>query len=183
MTTLSNSVNPSPSLRPSQTRIQETDNNPDMHPNQQLITSFYEAFQQKDIATMQACYADDATFTDEVFRNLNAAQTRKMWEMLIRRGKDLTLAFADVQANDTTGSATWVATYTFSQTKRQVVNHVTARFLFKNGKISQHTDHFDFYTWSRQALGLPGLLLGWTGYLRKKVQQSALKNLTDYMNK
>lgn len=156
---------------------------PDMHPNQQLITSFYEAFQRKDIATMQNCYADDATFTDEVFRNLDAAQTRKMWEMLIRRGKDLSLTVEDVQANDTTGSATWVATYSFSQTNRRVVNQVTADFAFKNGKISQHTDRFDFYTWSRQALGLPGLLLGWTGYLRRKVQQTALKSLTGYINK
>ncbi len=154
-----------------------------MHPNRQLITSFYEAFQRKNYLTMQACYADDATFTDEVFRNLDATQTRKMWEMLIRRGKDLTLTFSDVQANDTTGSATWVATYTFNQTKRPVVNRVMANFVFKNGKISQHTDRFDFYSWSRQALGLPGLLLGWTGYLRKKVQQSALKNLTEYMTK
>lgn len=157
--------------------------NADMHPNQQLITSFYEAFQRKDVATMQASYADNATFTDAVFQNLNAAQTRKMWEMLIRRGKDLTLTVEDVQANDTTGSATWMATYTFGQTKRRVVNHVTASFVFKNGKISQHTDHFDFHTWSRQALGLPGVLLGWTSYLQKKVQQSALKSLTDYMQK
>jgi ketosteroid isomerase-like protein len=156
---------------------------PAMHPNQQLITTFYEAFQRKDVATMQACYADDAVFTDEVFQNLDAARTRKMWEMLIRRGKDLELTFSGIAANDTTGSANWTATYTFSQTKRPVVNHVRATFAFENGKIIRHTDHFDFYAWSRQALGLSGLLLGWTGFLRQKVQQSALKSLADYMLK
>ena len=154
-----------------------------MHPNQQLLTSFYEAFQRKDYATMQACYADNAVFNDAVFQNLDAAHTRTMWEMLIRRGKDLELTFSDIEANDTTGSAAWTATYTFSQTKRKVVNHVKASFAFENGKISKHTDHFNFYNWSKQALGLSGLLLGWTGFLRKKVQRTALKSLTDYMKK
>lgn len=154
-----------------------------MHPNQQLLTSFYEAFQRKDYATMQACYADKAVFNDAVFRNLDATHTRTMWEMLVRRGKDLELTFSDIEANDTAGSATWTATYTFSQTKRRVVNHVKASFAFENGKITSHTDHFNFYDWSKQALGLPGLLLGWTGFLQKKVQQTALKNLTDYMKK
>lgn len=154
-----------------------------MHPNQQLLTSFYEAFQRKDYATMQACYADTAVFNDAVFQNLDATHTRTMWEMLIRRGKDLELTFSDIEANDTTGSAAWTATYTFSQTKRRVVNHVKASFAFENGKISQHTDHFNFYDWSKQALGLSGLLLGWTGFFRKKVQQTAFRSLTDYMKK
>jgi ketosteroid isomerase-like protein len=154
-----------------------------MHPNQQLITAFYEAFQRKDVATMQACYADDAIFSDEAFLNLNAAQTRAMWEMLLRRGKDLTLTFADVEANDTTGTARWTATYTFSQTKHRVVNNIRASFVFANGKISRHTDRFDFHRWASQALGLPGLLLGWTGFLRKKVRQTALGSLNEYMKK
>ena len=132
---------------------------------------------------MQACYADDAVFTDAVFQNLDANQVRTMWEMLIRRGNDLELTFSNVNANDTTGSAAWTATYTFSQTKRRVVNHVEARFAFKNGKITRHTDHFDFYKWSKQALGLSGLLLGWTGFLQKKVQQTALNSLTNYIKK
>lgn len=154
-----------------------------MHPNQQLLSSFYEAFQQKDYATMQACYADTAMFTDAVFQNLDAAHVRNMWEMLIKRGKDLELTFSNVEANDTTGSADWTATYTFNQTKRRVVNHVRANFAFENGKIVNHTDRFDFYNWSKQALGLSGLLLGWTGFMQKKVQQTALKSLTEYMKR
>lgn len=106
-----------------------------------------------------------------------------MWEMLIRRGKDLTLTFSDIEANDATGSAAWTATYTFSQTKRRVVNHVKASFAFENGKIIKHTDRFNFYDWSKQALGLSGLLLGWTGFMRKEVQQTASKSLTDYGRK
>ena len=57
--------------------------------NQQLITTFYSAFQKKDYKTMQNCYADNATFSDPVFVNLNATEVKAMWEMLCIRGTDL----------------------------------------------------------------------------------------------
>ncbi len=154
-----------------------------MTTNQQVIETFYQAFKNKDFKTMQDCYADHAVFNDEAFVNLNAAQVRAMWQMLISRGKDLELTFTNVRADESTGSAEWVATYTFSATKRKVVNRIKANFVLENGKIVKHTDHFDFYKWASQALGLPGILLGWTGFMRKKVQQTAMKNLTDFMNK
>lgn len=147
----------------------------------QLLTTFYEAFQRKDYQTMQACYADNAVFNDPAFPNLNAAQVRAMWEMLVRQGKDMQMTYRVLDANDTTGHAEWTATYTFSKTGRRVVNHVRSSFRFANGKIVAHTDQFDFHTWSKQALGLPGLLLGWTGFLQRKVQQTALDGLAKFM--
>ncbi|MEO8146077.1 MAG: nuclear transport factor 2 family protein [Bacteroidia bacterium] len=152
-----------------------------MNSNEQLITTFYKAFQSKDYKTMQRCYADDAVFNDAVFKNLNALQVRAMWEMLIKRGKDLQLEFKNVKADDTTGSAEWIATYTFTATKHKVVNHIQASFLFENGLIAKHTDSFNFYKWARQALGFPGFILGWTGFLKNKVQQTAMKNLAEFM--
>ena len=41
------------------------------------------------------------------------------------------------------------------------------------GKIVRHIDRFDFWRWSRMALGPAGLLLGWTPLLHKKVQAKA----------
>lgn len=154
-----------------------------MTSNQELISTFYKAFQNKDYTVMQECYAADAIFNDEVFKNLDAAQVKAMWEMLIKRGKDLQLEFKNIAADDISGSAEWTATYTFSQTKRKVVNRIKANFIFENGKIIKHTDHFDFYKWTKQALGLKGFLLGWTGFLRNKVRQTAMKNLEVYMKK
>lgn len=151
--------------------------------NQQLITKFYTCFQNKDYKGMQECYADNATFSDPVFVNLNAAQVKAMWEMLCVRGKDLKLDFKNVQTKDVQGSAEWIAYYTFSATGRKVVNHVKASFLIENGKIIKHTDVFNFYKWSRQALGIPGSLLGWTGFFKKKVRQGAMKSLNDFMNR
>jgi ketosteroid isomerase-like protein len=154
-----------------------------MTSNKDIIQKFYTAFQQKDYKTMQDCYASDAVFSDEVFKDLNAAQVKAMWQMLLTSAKDFTLEFKNVQANDTTGSAEWIATYTFSATNRKVINRIKAGFTFENGKIVQHTDRFSFYAWAKQALGTPGLLLGWTGSLKKKVQQKAMKNLEGFMQK
>jgi ketosteroid isomerase-like protein len=152
-----------------------------MHANARLLETFYQAFQNKDYTTMQACYADTATFSDPVFQNLNAAEVRAMWEMLIRRGKDLELTFSNIQADDRQGSAEWEAQYTFSATGRPVVNRIRSEFVFENGKIVRQTDRFSFYNWARQALGTPGLLLGWTGLIRGKVQGMARKNLAKFM--
>lgn len=152
-----------------------------MHPNQQLLETFYRAFQNRDYQTMQDCYADTAVFSDPAFPNLNAQQVRAMWEMLIRRGKDLQLTYRVLEADNQTGRAEWTATYTFSQTNRRVVNHIQSNFTFAEGKIVRQTDHFDFHTWAKQALGPMGLLLGWTGFLQRKVQKTALASLTKFM--
>lgn len=154
-----------------------------MNDNEKLIHQFYAAFQAKDYAAMQNCYAGNATFSDPVFQNLNALQAGKMWEMLIKRGKDLVLEYANVQADDREGSADWIATYTFSGSGKKVVNRIHARFTFENGKIASHTDHFNFYAWARQALGFPGLMFGWTDFLKESVRQKAKANLAEYMKK
>ena len=62
-------------------------------------------------------------------------------------------------------------------------NIIDAEFEFKDGKIFRHDDQFDFWRWSRQALGPAGLLLGWTPILRNKVQKTARKGLEDFIAK
>ncbi|RZM23970.1 MAG: nuclear transport factor 2 family protein [Pedobacter sp.] len=152
-----------------------------MNDNQNLISHFYSCFQNKDVKGMQDCYAEDAIFNDPVFSNLNATQTKAMWAMLIEKGKDLTLQFENVRANEYSGSANWTATYTFSLTGNTVVNVVQADFTFKNGRIQTHTDRFSFYKWSSQALGITGKLLGWTPLIKNKIRLTAIRNLKAYM--
>jgi ketosteroid isomerase-like protein len=154
-----------------------------MNLNEQLIHHFYSCFQNKDFRGMQACYADHAVFSDPVFRNLNAAEVKAMWQMLIERGKDLQLEFKNVNAGEKTGSAEWIAHYTFSVTGNKVTNHIHADFVFEDGKIVKHTDHFSFYKWARQALGTTGLLLGWTPFIQNKVRTGAMKNLAAFIKK
>lgn len=145
-----------------------------------LITQFYTAFQQRDFKTMGECYHPEATFKDEAFDLKTVAEIRSMWEMLCTRGKDMRIEFKDVKAELQTGSAHWDAYYSFSKTGRKVHNSIDATFEFKDGLILNHRDHFNFYRWSKQALGTPAVLLGWTGFFRKKVQASAMEGLKQF---
>lgn len=150
------------------------------HPNQQLIENFYHAFQRLDAEAMCACYADQVHFSDPVFSNLRGAEAGNMWRMLTSRAQNFSLVFDQVQANDTHGSARWIATYVFGQTGKVVVNEIEARFEFADGKIIRHRDHFDLWKWSRQALGLRGGLLGWATFFQEKVRLQASRNLQKF---
>ncbi|MEP6512786.1 MAG: nuclear transport factor 2 family protein [Parafilimonas sp.] len=148
---------------------------------EKVIQKFYTSFQNKDYKTMQQCYAGSAIFNDPVFRNLNATQVKAMWEMFCVKSKDLKIEFGNITANETNGSAEWTATYIFSPTGKKVVNKITANFIFENQKIVKHTDTFNFYKWAKQALGLSGVLLGWTPLAKNKVQKAGMKTLNDYI--
>jgi len=148
-----------------------------MHPNVELIQRFYLAFSQRDAAGMAACYHPTVRFSDPAFPDLRGPQASAMWAMLLARGKDLIVQFGDISADGREGRAHWDATYTFSKTGRKVLNRIDAHFLFQDGLIVQHTDDFSFPRWARQALGLPGLLLGHTAFLQRKVQAEAAKGL------
>ena len=154
-----------------------------MHPNADLILRFYQAFDRRDAATMGACYTRDVQFEDPAFGVLQGDEARGMWSMLCERAQDLRVTVTDIEANEHHGSARWEALYTFTQTGRRVHNVIEAEFAFHQGLISAHHDRFDFWRWSRQALGLPGTLLGWSGFLRDKVRAQARGNLQRYLAK
>lgn len=152
-----------------------------MNPNEQLIEEFYAAFAAGNAKTMASCYHPDVVFEDPVFGILKGQDVLDMWQMLIERSKgQLKIEFSNVSAQGDSGAAHWVATYHFSKTNRQVVNKITAAFEFRDGLIYRHTDHFDFWKWCQQALGFSGLLLGWTGFLQRKIRQQALESLRKY---
>ncbi len=150
--------------------------------NSALINRFYQAFQRLDAEAMVACYSPDIVFSDPAFGILRGKDAGDMWRMLTSRAKDFSLTFDSVRADERGGSAHWVATYLFSQTGRVVVNDIRATFVIRDGLIVEHHDVFDFWRWSRQALGTPGLLLGWTPFLRNKVGQQALKGLRAFQS-
>ena len=152
----------------------------DSQANSALITRFYEAFAQLDAEAMSACYTDDVLFSDPVFGELRGRQAGDMWRMLTSRAKDFSVVFDQVRADVRSGSAHWVATDLFSQTGRTVVNDIQARFVFRDGLICEHHDHFDLWRWSRQALGAKGLLLGWTPMVQNAIRGQAQKGLKTF---
>ncbi len=153
-----------------------------MNTNEQIIHTFYSAFEKGDYLGMQACYADELIFNDEVFIQLHAKETKAMWHMLLQTGLSK-LTFSKIQANEQQGSAHWIAEYTLSVTGRLVVNRIDASFEFKNGKIVRHTDHFDFFLWTRQAFGPIGLLTGWTPFFKNKVRKTVRARLDAFILK
>jgi ketosteroid isomerase-like protein len=149
--------------------------------NKEIIQQFYQAFSQGDAEGMVKHYSNDIKFKDPAFGELQGDDVKNMWRMLIRNGKgEIRIIFTDVEANKKTGSANWTAKYVFSRTGRTVVNKIAARFEFQNGKIVRHTDDFDIWEWSKQALGLKGHLLGWTSFMKNKIREYAIASLKKY---
>lgn len=155
-----------------------------MQTNEEVIKRFYTAFQQRDYADMNSCYSDDIVFSDPAFGLLRGDEAKSMWEMLCKNAKDFSLTFSNIQLLDEEyATCNWTATYTFSKTGRRVVNHIKAFMKLKDGKITEHSDAFKLSKWAAQALGWKGALLGWTGFMKKKIQKNARKSLVAFIEK
>ena len=159
-----------------------------MHPNAHTLHRFYAAFAALDADTMASCYAPEAQFDDEAFSLRGKDEVVGMWRMLVgatqAKGRDVwKLEASGIAADANGGQAHWEAWYRFSATGRLVHNVIDGSFEFNpQGLITRHRDRFSFWSWSRQALGTPGLLLGWTPFLRNKVRATAAKNLRKFMS-
>ncbi len=152
--------------------------------NRAVIERFYTAFQHLDAETMADCYHADIQFHDPVFKTLHGKYAIDMWRMLVTRGgATLKITVSDIIADEQKGEARWEAKYIFSKTNRSVHNKVKATFLFRDGKIIQHHDDFDFWRWATMALGAPGLLLGWSNAFKSKVSSESLRALKKFQEK
>jgi len=150
-----------------------------------LIETFYNAFKQLDAETMVSCYHDEIVFEDPAFGILKGKRAQNMWRMLCesQKGKDFKVNYSNIEANETNGSAHWEAFYTFSKTGHKVHNRIVAKFEFKDGKIVRHTDEFDLYKWSIQAMGFKGFLLGNTKFFKTKLNAKTNQLLSKFENK
>lgn len=153
-----------------------------MEASEKIIRRFYTAFQQLDYATMQQCYAPDAVFSDPVFGLLQGAEINAMWEMLCKNAAGFSLSFSNIEwLDEEYATCRWTASYTFSATGRRVVNQVKAHMRIVNGSIAEHTDKFDLWKWSRQAMGLQGWLFGWSNFMQGKIHRTATRRLHKFM--
>jgi len=148
--------------------------------NKATIERLYAAFGERNGAAMTACYAPGAHFRDPAFGDLEGDDVGAMWRMLTGRAKDLVIELHEHEAGEESGSAHWIARYTFS-TGRPVVNDIQASFRFDaDGRIADHVDEFDFRRWARQALGPSGNLIALLPPLRAKARAKALDQLAAF---
>jgi len=154
---------------------------------QALLKRFYAAFATLDARAMQSCYAPDAQFEDPLFALRGAEQIGAMWQMLcqtIRNGGPAVwrLETREVEAaGGERGSAHWEARYRSGAAGRMVHNVVEAQFTFEGGLIAGHSERYDFWRWSRQALGSTGLVMGWSPMLRNQVRRQAQGKLERFL--
>lgn len=154
-----------------------------MNPYEQRIAAFYAAFRDLDAKAMKAAYAPEARFRDPVFELAGREEIGAMWAMLCdavaRQGRDVwRLDVSHISADESEGRARWEPHYRFSATGRVVHNVIDAHFVFDaHGLIVKQREEFDFWRWSRQALGPAGWALGWSPWLAGKVRTQARTNL------
>ncbi len=144
-----------------------------------IAERFYDAFSVADHHSMGLMYAPTATFSDPVFPMLSGPEAGLMWEMLLTRSKDFSVSY-NVREDESHAEVVWVARYRFGPKSRPVENRVRTEMTFQAGRIVRQVDRFNFWNWSRQALGAPGLLMGWTPLVQKKVQRDAQQQLVLY---
>lgn len=143
---------------------------------------FYTAFEKGDAATMISFYNDTVEFEDPAFGKLKGKEAKMMWTMLLARSQgNLKVSFKIKEVTAHSALVAWEARYPFSKTGRQIHNKIQAQLTIENGKIIKHTDRFHLWKWSQQALGFKGLLMGWTPFFRKKLQQQTQKMLQQYI--
>ncbi|MBL8342313.1 MAG: nuclear transport factor 2 family protein [Rubrivivax sp.] len=154
---------------------------------QHTIQRLYQAFERCDGEAMQALYAPQATFDDPVFSLHGAHEIGGMWRMLTRSARkrsrdEWSLKASEFHVDGQRGNAHWEATYLYGTADRRVHNVVDAAFEFNDdGLILSHVDHFDFAAWARQALGLPGQLLGWSPWLQRYARRQAADKLARFL--
>jgi ketosteroid isomerase-like protein len=152
--------------------------------HKELLQKFYNSFSTGNAQAMMDCYHDNITFQDPAFGILKGDRAKFMWEMLLsKKDSDLKIDYKILKTDDNYGKVNWTARYNYGPKKRKVVNKVTANFEFKDGKIIKHTDDFNLWTWSKQALGTSGYLLGWSPYMRDQIQKKTGKLLSSYIEK
>lgn len=156
------------------------------------VAAFYAAFARLEPPAMAPLYADAVQFRDEAFNLSGRAATMAMWSMLCdgvrgqgAAGRAVWRLEASAIRRDPADAravlAHWDVDYLFGPAQRRVHNRIDARFVFDaSGRVVEHVDRFDFWRWSRQAVGLPGLLLGWSPWLKGKVATQAGRQLERY---
>jgi len=162
-------------------------------PTERLVA----AFARLDGDAMAACHSANASFQDQAFSLQGQRQIGGMWRTLCsatgERGRAawkldlrrLTDRSAHWEAHwEAQREAQREACYRFNASGRLVHKRIDAEFdLDAAGLAQRHRDRFDFWRWSRQALGLPGRMLGSTPFPGNKVRAQAAAKLQQYLAK
>lgn len=150
---------------------------------QDIVVEFYKAFQKADSKSMNLLYHNDLRFHDPVFGELDYQETTAMWQMLCSANQTLTIDFSINDATKNEVRVRWEARYHFGKKKRPVHNIISTHMVVEEQRIKYHTDSFNLYRWTRQAIGWPGAMFGWAPFFKRKIRKMSRNYLQSYMNK
>ena len=137
------------------------------HPNALVIERLFAALNQHDHGAMAACYRDAAVFHDIAFHFEDRSGIHDMWRMICLDSA-IQVELQHVEADEYQGEAIVVDRYRFGRRRRPVVNRITSRFWFEDGRIKKQVDDCDARAWAAQALGgVPGWIAGRSRRVRR----------------
>jgi SnoaL-like domain len=163
---------------------------PDLTHISPVVTRFFDAFAQSDWQTMARCYHDKASFSDPIYPDLREERIVYMWHQLLGGAQQsgakskpkktlgleqLKLEYRILFGDERKAQVGWTATYVVGG--RSVSNEVLSTLAIWDDKIVRHVDEYNFWRWSRQALGLTGLAFGAMPWYQRSVQRSAQSRL------
>ena len=152
--------------------------------NSETIYHFYSSLEAGNIEDLLSCYHPQISFSDPVFGELQGDQAHSMWRMLMSKmSSDIKIDVNHVFDQNGRMHCTWAADYPFGKNQRHVHNEVSSQFTFKDNRIITHHDVFDLWKWTRQALGWPGYLFGWSNIMQRKMIERNQSYLTKIMKK
>jgi hypothetical protein len=144
-----------------------------MHQNVDLLRRLYDSLDWHDASAMAACYHAGATFEDIAFRLDGRPRIHAMWRMICEG--DIRVDIQALEADSRHGRARIVATYTFSETNRQVRNEIESRFDFEDDVIRTQQDDCDPKKWAAMAFGgIKGFFAGRSERRRRKAAKDKL---------
>lgn len=144
-----------------------------MHPNELLLTKFFEYLNAHNLERIASCYHEEATFHDIAFNLKGKKQIYAMWDMICSVNKDnipsdIKVHIERLSANDATGSAVVLESYTYRDNNKKVHNKINSTFEFRDGLIYKQNDDCDPVSWANQAFGgIRGFIAGHIEFVRR----------------
>lgn len=144
----------------------------------QVTEHFFGALQRHDVDALVRFYAHEAEFFHPLLGRLTQLQVSAAWRRFVQLTPDLSVRFRIEQVGPGAAEASWTQSYLFHLTGRRVSVSGTSQFLLgrQGGRLQiiKQIDQCDRRQWSRQALGMKGLLLsfvpGWRTFVENELR-------------
>jgi hypothetical protein len=144
--------------------------------NWTLVEQLFKAFQSKDTDAIFATYAADCQFDHPLIGRLSKNEFSMAIRAFMRATPDYELAFQINHTDAKRVDVEWTITHIFHLTAKVIKQHGTTTCFLSNNRIVQQIDKFDRRAWSRQAMGMTGLVLsfvpGWRSFIERELRRA-----------